>query len=110
MQNLLDKKKIGQVESSYRKLNQILSIKREDDAVELISSRGRRDFSLLSSEIKQRFSLEISYRNIGPLPIKGEDDVAEQVLSSGKRDFNLLSYEIKRHLSFNFFLISRVIR
>ena len=59
----------------------------------MISSSGRRDFSLLSSEIKQRFSLEISYRNIGPLPIKGEDDVAEQMLSSGRRDFNLLSYK-----------------
>ena len=48
---------------------------------------------MLSSEIKQHFSLEISYRNIGPLLIKGEDDVAEQMLSSGRRDFNLLSYK-----------------
>ena len=94
MQNLLDKKKkIEQAERSYRKLNQILSIKRENDAAELISSSRRRDFSLLSSEIKQRFSFEISYRNIRPLSIKGEDDVAEQMLSSGRRDFNLLSYK-----------------
>ena len=94
MQNLLDKKKkIEQAERSYRKLHQILPIKREDDAAELISSSRRRDFSLLSSEIKQRFSFEISYRNIRPLSIKGEDDVAEQMLSSGRRDFNLLSYK-----------------
>ena len=95
MQNLLGKKKKKkeQAESSYRKLNQILPIKREDDATELISSSGRRDFSLLSSKIKQCFSLEISYRNIKPLPIEGEDDVAKQMLSSRRRDFNLLSYK-----------------
>ena len=96
MQNLLDKKKkIEQAERSYRKLNQILPIKRENDAAELISSSGRRDFSLLSSKIKQCFSLEISYRNIRPLPIEGEDDVAKQMLSSRRRDFNLLSYKIR---------------
>ena len=59
----LIKKKIKQAESSYGKLNQTLPIKGEDDAAELISSRGRRDFSLLSSEIKQCLSLEISYKN-----------------------------------------------